>query len=146
MTIIAFKDGVLAADSAFVQEDMMFGTAEKIWRRQDGTLVGGHGDAGYCEQFREWVMSGEEGEPPAGPETEDGYSCGLIVRPDCSLEIHTPRGVLPFNGPYYAMGSGSALAIGAMAFGATAQEAVQIAADHCCWCGGPITSLRAGSQ
>ena len=144
MTIIAFKDGILAADSAFVQEDMMFGTAEKIWRRGDGTLVGGHGDAGYCEQFRQWVMDGEEGDAPETPENQEGYSCGLIVRPNGKLEIHTPRGALPFSGAYYAMGSGSALAIGAMAFGATAEEATQVAIDHCCWCGGPITVLEAG--
>lgn len=141
MTVIAYRDGVLAADSAFVQEDMMWGTAEKIWRRDDGALIGGHGSAGYCEQFRSWAMAGEDGDPPESDKGEEGYSCGLIVRPTGEVEIHTPHGVLPFSGPYYAMGSGSALALGAMAAGMTAAEAVAVACDHCVWCGGPVTVL-----
>lgn len=141
MTIIAYKDGILAADDAFVQEDMMWGTAEKIWKRNDGTLIGAHGEAGWCEKFKDWVLGGEEGDAPEAEKDGPGYSCGLIVRNDGRVEIHAPTGVLPFSGEYYAMGSGSALALGAMASGKSAAEAVGVAIQHCCWCGGGTTVL-----
>lgn len=141
MTVIAYKDGILAADSAFIQCDQMWGTAEKIWRRDDGTLVGGHGSAGFCEAFRAWVMGGEEGEAPRAEKTEDGYSDGLIVRPDGTIEVHTPDGVIPFAGPFYAMGSGEALALGAMAAGLSAPEAAAVACEFNIYCGGPVTVL-----
>lgn len=143
MTIIVYSDGVLAADSGFVQCDLMWGEAEKIWRRDDGTLIGAHGDAGFCETFRAWVLGGEEGEPPQPERSEDSYSEGLVVRPSGQIEIHTPSGVLPFTGPYYAMGSGFQIALGALAMGATAEQAVLIACEKHIYCGGPVTVLRA---
>lgn len=142
MTVIAYRDGVLAADSAFVQCDHMWGTAEKIWRRDDGTLIGAHGTAGFCEAFKTWVMDGEEGDAPQSEKEKGEQSDGLIVRPDGSIEIHTPDGVIPFKGPFYAMGSGEGIALGAMASGMSAAEAAAMACEYNIYCGGPVTVLR----
>ena len=45
---------------------------------------------------------------------------------------------------FFAIGSGSSLALGAMSFGASAEEAVRVAIKHNVFCGGEVYSVSLG--
>lgn len=57
----------------------------------------------------------------------DDWVTMLMVAPDGSLRRLTKGGVASFEAPFYADGSGGEYAMGAMAMGANARQAVQVA-------------------
>ena len=65
------------------------------------------------------------------------YARGIVIRGNQVVTFH-PTGKDQMTSEYYAIGSGRELAMGAMAFGATAFEAVQMAAKHDLATGGEI--------
>lgn len=146
MTVIAFRDGVLAADTAttfgcgMVRHDI-----PKIYEFK-GRLAGAGGDAVDCAAFIRWFQSEFSSEPRCYPKpTEDDDSFeGLIVRPDGLLLIFTRGGWYPARPRYFAIGSGAQFAMGAMFQGATAEQAVRagIELDHNS--GGDVTILKVG--
>jgi hypothetical protein len=54
----------------------------------------------------------------------------IIVRPNGQLEYHDRYGWHKINGEFFAMGSGSELAYGALEMGASARKAVSIASKR----------------
>lgn len=146
MTTIAYRNGFLAADTVEIAEGYRVGTCEKIKKRKDGVLVGAGGRASYCEAFMDWVLDGEEDDPPAIEKGDDGHpdSGGIIIRLDGSVELWGENGSTPIVAEYVATGTGAALCLGAFAFGATAEEAVIAAIKHDIHSGGEVTVLRLG--
>ena len=59
MTTIAYRDGVLAAETATCQGGVMIGIVVKIARRADGDMCGSAGDAAYNAAFTEWFLARE---------------------------------------------------------------------------------------
>lgn len=144
MTCLAYRNGTLAADTQITCGDMIYpGKAIKIARRDDGVLVGGSGAGGYCDAFIEWVLSGEDGEPPEIQSSPDGHpmSEGVLIRPNGTLEIFTDTGVLMMKPDYWAAGTGAPFALGAMHAGASAEQAVEAAAAHDIACSAPAFAL-----
>lgn len=123
MTTIAYRKGVLAADTRMIQGSAIIGNVTKIVRRDDGALAGGAGDLAWVQAFHRWFMAGEEGDPPI---LEDG-SKGLIVRRRKPVEMFEPGGTVEWKPPYLAIGSGKEFALGAMFAGASAIEAIKAA-------------------
>lgn len=142
MSTIAYRDGVLAADTAAFRGNTVVCGIRKIDRRADGTLVGAVGMAGFAAAFRAWVLNGETGPRPEPGNTETSSDAGLIVRPDGPLEVHEEGGVLLLDVPYYALGAGRDQALGAMFAGAPAQVAIAAAIAHDIYTAGEITVLR----
>jgi len=133
MTTIAYKDGVLAADRA-ISGSGHVGTTRKVWKRKsDGALVGGCGEVATLQRWAEWFLAGERGTAPNLGTDDDSASQMLVVRPNGKVEDHGRYGKAMYEAPYHAIGSGSDYALGAMAFGATARQAVAAAMkhDHC---------------
>lgn len=75
-----------------------------------------------------------------GDKTATAY--GLIFTPDGKALSFEPSGTTWYNVEYAAEGSGSTIALGALAHGATAVEAVTAAIKHDCYSQGPLTILR----
>lgn len=92
--------------------------------------------AGDGAAFRRWCEAGrpDDDKPSLG---ESFY--GLVVESDRTIRIYDQRlGWFKLAAPFHAIGSGHELAIGAMAAGASAIEAVKIAIQYESGCGGPI--------
>lgn len=65
MTLIAVSSGVMCADSASFQGDLMFPSpGPKIVRAPDGSLVGANGATGCCAILRHWASAGMNFDTP----------------------------------------------------------------------------------
>lgn len=128
MTTIVYRDGIMAADTAIFDRGTYCGTGRKIARAPDGTLGGGAGAWGDVAALLDWIDTGAEGSPPKiDGDAESEY---LWARTNGDIWWAGP-GSLPtlVNSPWAAVGSGFRIAMGALAHGATAEQAVLICAD-----------------
>jgi hypothetical protein len=141
MTIIAYRDGVLAADTAAHNGATRICGVTKIARREDGVLAGASGGPDFMGEFLRWVR-GEKSERPTPIKDSDGTDMGALFFPDGRIEIYESNGMFEITPGYYAMGSGRDQALGAMFLGAGAVQAVRAAIAHDAYCGGEITVLR----
>lgn len=138
MTTIAYRDGVLVADSQVTLGGMKLpGNALKIGKTKAGILYGGAGSFAAVGKFFDWVNSDAEDELPEGE-----YS-GLVVLPKGEVIEIENGSVLPkVKQKFYSIGSGSPFALAAMMAGATAQAAVKIATKLDIHSGGPIKTYK----
>jgi ATP-dependent protease HslVU (ClpYQ) peptidase subunit len=144
MTTIAYRDGVMAADSrAYAGDSSLIGTKTKIHRLDDGTLFGSSSRTVGADAFlRRWVESG------CAPPQSDGLKPDtfevLLVRKDGS--VFYAHDNLELTGPltcdFFAIGSGDTYAKCAMLMGADAVRAVEIAGQLDVWTGGPTSVLH----
>jgi len=142
LTTIAYKDGVVAADSQRSSGYIRVGETVKIVQNAAGDIAGGCGSDAFCAAFQEWFLGGEQTEM-AKPETEEGSSGrGIIFRANGWIEELDGDGWSKIIATLYAVGSGRELAMGAMAFGATPEEAIAVAAEYDVYTGGRVVSLR----
>ena len=139
MTTIAFKDGVLAADSHIACGGLRSGTAQKIFEHGGGAIAGAGAYAEFL-RFKDWIVDGAD--PEKRPELKE--SDLIWIKPDGSVVEFEPTGQLAYEAPFYALGSGRELAIGAMAAGASAEEAVRIAIDWSQGSGGEVQIALVG--
>ena len=133
MTTIAYRDGMLACDSGMTCDHIRVGKTEKAWEYK-GFIITGCGYAADLYAFRDWFVRGMKGDCPEP--REDGTL--VIITPDRSVLIREPAGWIRGRSSFYAWGSGFSLAIGAMAAGASAVRAVEIACEHDCYSQGPV--------
>lgn len=140
MTTIAFKAGVIAADTLATWGNSRDGEFTKIARRGP-FLAGVSGAVAPCQRFLDWFVSGMEGDPPPMPEG-DALAHGIIITPADECLTWGPRGWERTRVETYALGSGADYATGAMAMGATAEEAVRVAMRFDTKTGGEVLSLR----
>jgi 20S proteasome alpha/beta subunit len=123
MTTIAYKNGVLATDTKASDGDLAALCTSKVYETADevyaiaGTLSRGL-------KFVDWLLGGEEGEAPK----MKGVTVVCMSKKDRTVTIYEETDYpMVVEDTMYAWGSGSHLAIGAMAHGATPKEAVAIA-------------------
>lgn len=148
MTIIAYKDGVIAADTLAMNGSLNMGFVCKVTRNKAGDLAGSSGDLGWCQAFNQWFEEGEDGPMPTMTYATETSDQGLVVRkgkpgavwvlyshkfPPCRIVIHKSAG--------FAIGSGKAEAMGAMHAGGNAIEAVKAAITLDDSCGGDINVI-----
>ena len=130
MTTVAYRDGVMAADTLGVRFDMPR-ICYKVHRVGDA-IIGAAGNYSDCLVFVEWWRDGHDlkklpefkmyrGEPDA-PDIE-----ALVLTAD-GLDRWTEHFQHdPILDPFFAIGSGAGAAMAAMHMGADAAEAVRIA-------------------
>ena len=136
MTVIAYKDGIIAADRAASRCDTitecqkLFVKGEVVFALHE-FLAAAHG-------MMLWYLDGANPSEYSFPkykaeEAEDW--AGLIVFDKELFEFEKFTIKIPIVGEYNAWGNGREFALGAMAVGATAVEAVCAASKHCAGCG-----------
>lgn len=146
MTTIAYRDGIMAADSLLVKSALRAGSVQKIWQAFDG-IAGVSGSIVDAIAFRAWSTSNSPEMACTGSlprrDSEQSYphgyyvsNAGIIFGWDGASALVPVEEV-----PFVATGSGRELALGAMAAGASAEEAVRIAAQFDVYTGGRITTL-----
>jgi ATP-dependent HslUV protease subunit HslV len=141
MTTVAYRDGVLAADTLVISGSSRAGHMSKLLKTRRGALVGISGEVEGTTRFLDWMRSGRRGKPPA---TDDDSGCrGIVVEPDGSVLFWDGGPALfPKRGAYFALGSGRDVALGALAMGATADAAVRAAMQIDIYTGGDVETLR----
>ncbi len=140
MTVICVRDGVMAVDRMVSQAGFLWGTLAKwvpVKRKAGGGFIACAGDASVVVPlFRSLRKFGGV----EGPEDIRGLwlQAGGVV-----LERSGPGGWYHSAAPFYAAGDGARFAMGAMAAGASADEAVRLTCEyHLGSCGGGIDVLR----
>jgi hypothetical protein len=142
MTVIVYRDGVLAADTQAAVGDNLLGSVAKIARNSNGDLAGAAGLASYNFSFLKWFTGMESGDPPKGLRDEHNFDRGVIFRKSGKIEVFEPDGRFEMKAPYYALGSGRPEALGALFVGADAETAVCAAIAHDKDCGGDVMVLK----
>lgn len=145
MTTIAWDGRTLAADTQVSRHGNDVARTVKI-HKFGRLLVGACGTTSLNQRFIGWLAAGMHGDPPALA-IGDSRGCVIAIMPDGAIVEwngdHPPDVV---RARFAAWGSGSDVALGAMAFGASAEQAVLAAStlDHAT--GGPITTLAVGPK
>lgn len=139
MTTIAYRDGVLAADSQATAGGKFEGSVVKIAKRGQ-CLAAVCGLAPQARAFLDWFRAGMTGDCPYLGDKDD-CAWGFIYTPTNRVLWFKPGGPEDFHSPIHSTGSGAEIALGAMHAGATPQEAVAIAAKIDIHTGGQIRVL-----
>ena len=145
MTVIVYRDGVMAADRQSTISGVRVCQVTKLARRAtDGALIGVAGDAALASALMRWFLDGEEGVRP--PLHFSGDDCktalALVIRPDGAAEEHSQSGWALVEGPFFAYGSGLEAAIAAMHMGAGAERAVEVTNLVTTGCGMGVDVVR----
>lgn len=144
MTTIAYTAGVMAADTrAYAGFNTPLGRKTKIRRLPDGTLIGcSTNQVGLGEAVMDWYAAGAD--PDKTPEPAETKFSFLAVKPTGEAFYAFDNFLIagPIHGDYFAIGSGEGVAHGAMRAGASAERAVEIAAELDVWTGLPVVTLR----
>lgn len=149
MTIIAYKAGKIAGDRAIFARDILVGASTKVVSAFDGTLIGAAGESVICNAFASYAAAiGERAFDKSAKmiahEADERNSTGLVVTKDGRLRLYELKTGLFDNidvYPFFAIGSGSEFAMGAMAQGASAVDAALIACRLSVYCGGGVDWL-----
>lgn len=142
MTTIAFANGVLAADTQTTSGELRDGFNIKIAKR-GSVLAAASGTSALCRLFMDWFRSGMKGDAPAMKAGDDFSAWGILFYEHDRIAILNEAGwETRQSTPLWTNGSGADLALGAMAAGATPEEAVRIASRYDRNTGGEITVLR----
>lgn len=148
MTTVAYKNGVMAADTMMSRGNEFAMGAVKIFKT-GRFLVGVSGAYANMEAFRNFLTEHEDEVRDAGDlcrywddAPDYGGFCALLV--DAQGRIWTAVDAPPVLVPasFDAIGSGGPYAMGAMQVGASAQDAVRAARKLDVHTGGNITIVR----
>lgn len=144
MSVIAFRDGILAADTRIVHADAGITRGTKMFRKRVGRrdhILGFCGSLSYAMLYFDWYGSGKP-MPEQLRHIPDNEQFGVLILIGKQLyegnNVGRPVEVEP---KLYAIGSGAQAALGAMRAGATAFEAASIACDIDPQCGRPIVVM-----
>jgi ATP-dependent protease HslVU (ClpYQ) peptidase subunit len=144
MTIIAYRDGVMAGDTQ-VQCGIGLRTSAtyKIFRSNDGDyrLGGAAGLYSSINRFRIWLETGAHGDfdPKCG---NDGFHALLVDASGNVFTVEDDGSAVLQIAPYHAVGIGRSVALGAMFAGADAELAAKAAIVLHTGCGGGIQIER----
>lgn len=143
MTTIAWKDGIMAADSQMTINNYKTSTI-KLYGLADVGVLGIAGAGSAMSRIMDWWLGGCEGDPPTlSPEDREmGSACtGLL----CTRKgvFYLEDGIYPhqITAAYASIGSGSDFAVAVMANGGSAVEAIDSAKLHDIYTGGETVSL-----
>jgi hypothetical protein len=144
MTVVVYRDGVMAADTAdWIGNIAYTFDIEKVVRLPDGSLMGASGDSGDIQAFHKWATNGF---PEQQGKAEDVFSA-MIVRPDGTIwsydKTWRPERVF---GDWYGCGAHVEFINGLMVAGIDAIGAVELAIKHCAFAAGRIYFLMLQPQ
>lgn len=140
MTVIAYRDGVLAADRQSGAAGMI-GSITKIFR-VGPWLVGGSGSMAYLYEMMDWVRGGmKKAKLPDFQRDQDKFANMIFVGNEGIFLMEYSHILIPLERPYWSIGCGRSYAMGAMHRGATAIEAVETASALDTDCGQGVDVL-----
>ena len=144
MTTIAYRDGVMAADSGAWHGDALNPWAKKVAKGKDGVLYGLTGNAAECSAYIAWVNGGYNGDEPKARSLNDGENSSFVVvigKAGDLIRLRTALGDETYDAPYISIGGGSQACYGAMYAGSDAITAIQAAIEHGTSAAGKVQSV-----
>lgn len=148
MTTVAFKDGILAADSMITSEDTIISITEQKVFKTKKYLCAYCGELGIGQSFIEWVQNdfSKDYVPKNLSGEIKGDFTGIVIDKDSNIKIYQcdENGMNSFSygkQKIGAWGNGASFALGAMYAGVGAKQAVQIAAQLDTHTGGLINTV-----
>lgn len=155
MSTVAFRAGVMAADTQSTFRDSPHLGAVKLFRTRDFVL-GFVGRYPLSFHVVEWFRDVEAGliGTLLDPLTHDASTMPHDADEPAALEMLAYRSdgrlfhgfscgeFVPLSVEFAAIGCGARFAIGAMAMGATAAQSVRVARQHDIYTGGPVQIMR----
>jgi ATP-dependent protease HslVU (ClpYQ) peptidase subunit len=138
MTIIAYRDGVMAADTCITDSAGFVTCGIKLHKKQ-GHIIGFCGDVSQALVFVDWFFNQKKNRKP-DINAETGWEAMVLNKNGVTTWDRSLRPI-PMDDSFYAIGSGAGLAIGAMERDATAEEAVVVACKRNPYCRLPVTIL-----
>ena len=144
MTVIAF-DGVTLAADKMADCNGTIRTVTKIWRGVGSELLAGAGDASSCIAIRDWYLAGAD--PALFPQNLQPADLWVVKRLGkmSDFRIMKYEGnqfAVTYEDRMFACGCGRDYALGAMAMGATAEQAVEVASRLDTYCGCGVDTLE----
>jgi len=143
MTTIAWDGDVLAADNCVWRGSIRVRTLKCRPILIDGMvhLIAGCGDATFCEDAMAYLAG--TGPKPAAPDGEKGNVWGLLIDPDNQawrLDMTMRRHKVYES--FSSDGAGRDMALGALAVGATAKQAVEVCCEYSDYAAFGVTAYR----
>lgn len=147
MTTIAYRDGVLAADTrAWGVDKVPVGNKTKVFRTKNNYLLGVSSAVIGCSRLvREWVEDGMDMKSLPIERNRDKVDFdALLISPkgECILLDGNWMPSDPVKSEFYAIGSGKDFAMAAMVCGQSAVEAVVTASKLDAWTGSEVDSVQ----
>lgn len=141
MTIVAYKDGVMAADSCSFSGGVRYKTMHPKVSRGVFGVVGCGGRSSDTVAAHEWFSAGMPPEHPPFSCDKDEPMAIMWAKPDGTLWWGDERLVFNQIEAPACIGEGAAANFceGAMHAGASAERAVMLTIQHCIWTGGHVT-------
>jgi hypothetical protein len=141
MTVIAWDGKTLAADQQASTNDTRR-LSIKIRQLPSGVVIGSTGDQGRGSALELWYEKGARRSCFPSVQKPDEWARLIVATADGVHEYENCPEPMPLLDRYFAWGSGSDFALGAMFAGADAKKAVQAAIAHCTSCGFGVTALQ----
>lgn len=146
MTVIAYRDGIMAADGSRFAGDTGVKVAtsiKKIRRTPDGGLAAACGDVPTIQAFHDWVRTSFRDDRKPGKVADQSAFGAVLVTPEGKiLRCDGDMTLYETNTEYEAQGSHESFLLGALAAGATAEQAVRLAVQFCAYAGGDVQVER----
>lgn len=140
MTVIAYRDGLIACDSMCISGGMKSNVNK--FARPANAILFGSGEQSAFLQLVSWYVGGAN--PADWPTSinRNDFTSMIVAQGGRIFEYeHLPYPIEIID-PYSAWGSGRDIAMGAMYMGATAEQACMAAAQHNNGCGGKIHTFK----
>lgn len=140
----------MVADRLVCEDGGRVGSAKKIGLTKDRWAVACTGGLVLGFAFQDWLSkktfkSVRWKDSPLASK-EDTTTEAIFLSPDGDVFYHEGAFLCKAEAPFFAIGSGSKYALGAMAHGATAFEAARVACELDCSCGNGFDIFEAGSS
>ena len=135
MTTIACNKDVMAADSQATASNRS-SKVVKIFR-VNGDIIGCSGTVEDWLIFVEWYKN-----KTSPPELDSDFGALVLTRDGTIYEYGNKLMKMEIFEDFYAIGSGSDIAIGAMSVGADPKQAVKIAAKFDVYTGEPVKTFK----
>lgn len=132
MTIICTDGRVMAGDTQ-IDDDGSKGVAPKIFKTKKA-IIGIAGDYKHALRFVKWYNDRRRRKP--GP--DDNFEAIVYTSKHGLSYWDSDLEPQPIHDEYYAIGSGREAALGAMAVGASPEEAAEAACKVNTYCGGKV--------
>ena len=143
MTTIAYRNGVKASDSGCYGEQQISFSIQKVFRLANGAL---YGSAGGLDDSEVRALLGQHDMSRELLKATGRVVTAILVMPDRRIYLVDVDAdgveIVEALAEYVAVGNGADCALGAMAVGATAEEAIGAAADHNIWTRLPVQKIE----
>lgn len=138
MTVIVWDGKTVAADRRGCINDAAM-TMTKVWLITDGAVVATTGDAGFGMALVQWWTEGADPAKWPAFQSTDDWAKLIVFQPNYPPMCYERQPVpFPVEDQFMAWGSGREFALGALAMGATARQAVEVACRFNVYCGNVV--------